>query len=184
MSNKFNPSYAHFDPLSTIRQNLGSVAKTYGRKRMISDNFEVAITDLEAGDIIILCPILSSAILHSFKIANDVLDSVADLTMDIGVCDADGVTVSTLDSLDMFADENTTFQTATLPAAALDHAFLLTQDIVNAFGAQLWERINLHEAAEFTEDPVRLWFLCLRVGVVAATPVAGTIGFQVEYTLD
>lgn len=184
MANLFATDFQHFDPLSVARQSLGPVARTYGRKRVISGSFEVPVASFTAGDIVILCPIPSHAVLHSFKIANDDLDGVAGLTVDIGVCDKDGVTVTPLDSLDLFADEDTTFRTATLPAAALDHAFLLTQDIADAFGAQMWERANLHEVASFTEDPNAQWFLCLRVGTIAATPTAGTVAYQVEYCID
>lgn len=187
MSNKFAPDFAHFDPLSAARQSLGPVARTYGRKRVISGNFEAAITDLEANDVLMLCPIRSSAVLHSLKISNDDLDSVAGLSLDFGVCDKDGADVNTGagDSRELLRTATAQGQGAVLPSAAVEQRFVdASQNVVDGVGAQIWEMVNLQTAGIFAADPNRLWFICIRVEVVAATPLAGTIGYQVEYTLD
>lgn len=185
MGNKFAPDFAHFDPLSAVRQSLGPVARTYGRKRVISGNFEVATGDLDLNDIIIICPIPSAAVLHSLKLTNDDLDGAAVGLIDIGICDKDGADVNTGagDSREMLLNDSTIFRAVVLPSQSIELANQGGQNAVDIHGAQMWERINIQTAGTFSADPNRLWFICLRINVLG-TPQAGTIGYKTEYTLD
>lgn len=189
MANKFNPDFAHFDPLNNALPVLGPPSRTYGRKRVISKNFELVTGDLDTDDIIVFCPIPTGAVLHQFAIVNDVFDSVADLDINVGICDKDGgdINPGAGDSRLLFGSALDTWQTDTFPAAALEvcrGTVITAQNLPEAFGAQMWERVNLQTAAQFLQDPAVLWFLCVQIDLVPATAVAGTVGFAAEYTLD
>lgn len=130
------------------------------------DNFAVATTDAEAADQIHLLHIPTNAILNRVSILNDTLDSVADLVVDLGFYDKDGVVVDK----DVLVDGSTEFQTANTSWVDLYRPTVLT------VGDRVWE-----VAGVASVDPVEDYILALTVDVVAATPVAGDIAVEIEW---
>lgn len=142
-------------------------AKNRNKPHVSIDTFEVLTTDAEAGDILELMQIPTGAIINKISIINDTLDSVADLEFDLGFYDRDGVAVD-VDILVDGSDELQTANTAMTQIYAPD---------VDSIGLQVYK---VAVPAE-TVDPVQDYTLAITFTVVAATPVAGTLGFQVEW---
>lgn len=188
MASKFNPDFAHYDPLGASRQALGPAPRTYGRGRLISGNFSVPFaTEVVPTTVIVLCPIRSHTVLHSLKISNDDLDAAAGLVIDVGLCDKDGADINpgAADSRQLFDNASSAFQGAVNPSAAADLAYhILAQNVPNAVGAQIWERVNLQTPGALSEDPNELWFVCVRIETAAATPRDGFVGLQIAFSID
>ena len=164
--------------MSTSKSNLmpgdstGKYITTGGGKnrntRHLSiDNFSVATADAEAGDIIQIMQIPSNAIINKITVLNDTLDSVADLTVDLGFYDKDGVVID----IDILAAATTEFQTANTAEATL------YEPIVTTVGDQAWE-----VAGVASVDPVEDYILAFTIKVVAATPVVGDVAVRVDWT--
>ena len=135
-----------------------------GRVRVAMCLFDdLATTDLEAADILKICPLPSNARLISIKMSN------TDLDFHLGLYDQDG---NALDN-DVFVNQGTQLQ-----AAASNSELLPPVDLDADFGKRVWEQ------ADLTEDPRSFIDLCLTIDTVAATPAAGDIAFTVLYVVD
>jgi|TARA_S200002703_G_scaffold21909_1_gene18577 hypothetical protein len=143
-----------------------------GRVRVAMALFDdLATTDLEAADILKICPLPSNARLISIQMSNTDLDGSGSPALDyfLGLYDQDG---NALDA-NVFVDQGTELQ-----AAASNSELLPPVDLDADFGKRVWEQ------ADLTEDPRSFIDLCLTIDTVAATPAAGDIAFTVLYVLD
>lgn len=152
-------------------QVMNPVYKLHGRKRVAMDSFEVATTDLDAADIIHLCPIPTGAAVTSIKLASDDLDSngTPTLAFDVGLYESDGTVVD----IDYYATAITLGQAAT----ALTEYMQEVRNI-DDIGQRVWE-----DGAQ-TADPGGFYYISLTVQTAAATAAAGTLAFIIEYVLD
>lgn len=143
-----------------------------GRVRVAMALFDdLATTDLEAADILKICPLPSNARLISIQMSNTDLDGSGSPALDyfLGLYDQDG---NALDN-DVFVNQGTQLQ-----AAASNSELLPPVDLDADFGKRVWEQ------ADLTEDPRSFIDLCLTIDTVAATPAAGDIAFTVLYVVD
>ena len=143
-----------------------------GRVRVAMCLFDdLATTDLEAADILKICPLPSNARLISIQMSNTDLDDNGSPALDfhLGLYDQDG---NALDN-DVYVNQGTQLQ-----AAASNSELLPPVDLDADFGKRVWEQ------ADLTEDPRSFIDLCLTIDTVAATPAAGDIAFTVLYVVD
>lgn len=144
-----------------------------GRVRVAMCLFDdLATTDLEAADILKICPLPSNARLISIKMSNTDLEgdsSSPALDYHLGLYDQDG---NALDN-DVFVNQGTELQ-----AAGSNQELLPPVDLDADFGKRVWEQ------ADLTEDPRSFIDLCLTIDTVADTPAAGDIAFTVLYVVD
>lgn len=147
------------------------VGKSGGRVRRMADTFEVLAADVANADVILLCRLPTNVRIKSIKIGNDELDSNGSptLTFDLGVQRPDGTAVND----DCFVTSSTQFQSA----AALTELLYETLTIADT-GKYLWEHAGL------TEDPGGMYDIAITFDAANATAAAGTIAFEIEYTLD
>jgi len=143
-----------------------------GRVRVAMCLFDdLATTDLEAADILKICPLPSNARLISIQMSNSDLDGSGSPALDyhLGLYDQDG---NALDN-DVFVNQGTELQ-----GPASNSELLPPVDLDADFGKRVWEQ------ADLTEDPRSFIDLCLTIDTVAATPAAGDIAFTVLYVVD
>ncbi len=150
------------------------VARYGARERVITGNYEVATTDIDANDIIVLARIPAQAIVQSIKIANDVLDSGASLVFDLGVFDENQAVID----VDYYADGSTILQSLTAaPGTELQHSAATTAERV---GMRLWEMAG----GPATDPGGVMYDIVMTITVVAATAVAATLSYEILYTVD
>ena len=137
-----------------------------GRVRVATDAFEVATTDLDVGDIIVLARLPSYANITELKIASDDLGTT--LTVDIGIYEINGAV----------ADADV-FSTGVDLAAAATNLTDYRYEVANrdTAGKALWEMLAL------TVDPNKAYDIALTVAT-SGTPAAGTIAYEIRYAVD
>lgn len=152
-------------------QVQNKVYQLHGRKRVAQGTLELATTDLDASDIVMLAPLPTGASITSIQLAADDLDSNATPTLawNLGLYDTEGTAVDA----DCYATAITLGQAAT----ALTEYRNEVADI-NTIGQQLWEDGGV------TADPGGLYYVALTASAGAATAAAGTLSFIIEYVID
>jgi len=142
--------------------------KNRNKIHVAMDNFEVETTDIDSGDIIELMQISTGAIINKIWILNDDLDSGSPtLTFDLGFYDRDGVAVD----VDILVDGSTELQSANTVET------LIYEAATDKVGDQVFEVA----VPGTTVDPVQDYTLAITIDNVAATAVAGTLAFKVEW---
>ncbi len=150
------------------------VARYGGRQRVITGNFEVATTDIDASDIIVLARIPATSTIQSIKLSSDALDDGSALVFDLGIYDENQ---AVLDQ-DYFATLSTIFQTAT--AAPGTEMLYEAATGAERVGDRLWEMGGVA-----SPGPGGVMYdIAMTITTVAATAAAGTIGYEILYTLD
>ena len=145
----------------------------HGVKRVAQGTIALATTDIDDNDVIMLCPIDSSASITSIKLASDDLDSGGSpsLTFNVGLyqSDADGTVIDE----DCYATAITLGQAAT------------------AFTEYRWEAANITTTGQrvwedggASTDTARQDYVAVTVQAAAATAAAGDISFIIEYVTD
>ena len=149
------------------------VARYGGRQRVLTGNFEVATTDIDSGDLIVLARLPAHATVQNILLSNDALDAGTALDMDLGIFDENQ---AVLDQ-DYFASAVVQLATATAaPGTDLRHEAATGPDRV---GDQLWE------AAGVAVDPGGVQYdIVITIVDGAATAAAGTIGYTIRYCVD
>jgi hypothetical protein len=149
---------------------MNAVQELKGRVRIAQGSVELATTDLDANDIVMLAPIPSNASITSIKLAADDLDSGSPaLLWNVGLHNTDGTEAD----LDCYATDITLGQAAT---AFTEYAFEV-RDIADT-GQRAWED------AGASVDPHSLYYVSATVDTTPATAVAGTLAFIIEYVVD
>ena len=149
------------------------VSRYGGRQRVITGNFEVATTDIDSGDLIVLARIPATSTVQSILLCNDALDGGTALDMDLGIFDENQ---AVLDQ-DYFASAVVQLATATVaPGAELRHEAATSSDTV---GDRLWEMAGV------ANDPGGVQYdIVITIVDGAASAAAGTIGYTITYTID
>jgi len=151
-----------------------------GRIKTIHDQIEVAVTsEDEVGDLILLAPVPSNAVLLDVLIMNDALDAVADLAVNIGLYYSgiggnqyqNGLTSGTVVDADCFAAASAELQSANTVWTSVRCA---TDDIAD-IKKEAWE------VAGLTVDPGGMLYVGVAVTTAAATDAAGTLVARVDY---
>ena len=150
------------------------VARYGGRMRVITGNFEVATTDLDANDIIVLARLPATAVVSSIKLSSDALDAGSSLTFDVGIYDENQAVLA----LDVFATDSTIFQSAT--AAPGTEMRYENSSNTDTHGDTLWE---LGGVAAPGPGGV-MYDIAITFVVAAATAAALTLGYEIFYTID
>jgi len=154
--------------------------KKSGELKSIIDQLEVAITsEDEVGDIILLSPIPSNAVLLDVRMMNDALDGVADLAYDIGLYYsgiggsqvADGNSSGTVIDADCFATADITVQAATKVWTSVR----FEADDIADVKKEAWDVGGL------SADPGGIFYVGFTVTTPAATDAAGTLVTRVDY---
>jgi hypothetical protein len=146
-----------------------------GVERIMIGTFSIPTTWIDAtDDIILLPPLPSGAVIHEFSIAQTDMDSGAGLIVDLGLTDQFGNDLDTTG-----ADSREVFNTGELWAVAGN---LDDKRFDNLSGStrddSLWQHAN------FSADPAKPFFPCLRIATAAATPVAGSATYRIRYTVN
>ncbi len=149
------------------------VARYGARQRVITGNYEVATTDMDSGDIIVLARLPAQATIQSILIANDALDVGTALDMDLGIFDENQ---AVLDQ-DYFASAITQLTAAVAaPGTELRHEAATG---VERVGDRLWEMAGV------ANDPGGVMYdIVITFVDGAATAAAGTLGYTITYTID
>ncbi len=151
-----------------------------GRLKTIIDQIEVATTsEDEVGDIILLCPIPSNAVILDILQMNDALDGVADLAYDIGLYYSgiggtqakDGNTSGTVVDADCFANADITTQAA---VTAWTSVRFENDDIIDV-EKEAWS------AGGLSADPGGILYVGLTNTTPASSDAAGSLVMRVDY---
>ncbi len=163
---------------------LPPVARVGGRERVITGSFEVATTDIDnTNDIILIAQIQSGDVLLELSTGHDDIDVGTALLLDIGLCDVAGGDIDT----DGSSTSHDLFSSAVAGGAS---AVALTdrrfddpaEDTVDQ---RLWELVNSQSTGTpFTNDPSVAWFICISINVVPTTAAAGTFNYRIRYVRD
>lgn len=149
-----------------------------GRMRIAQGAFEVAAADFDADDdTITLCILPSASVVHSIKVANDDLDGATASVFNLGIYDWDrsARALGNVVDEDYWATLVTQFQAAaTLTELVAEAAW----DIAN-YGTPLWEG-----PAALSADPGGEYAIVLTQTAAVASAQAGTVAFEIIYTLD
>lgn len=160
------------DVLTDLRSSpivLGKRARK-GNQNVIKGTIELATGDIDAGDIIHLCRVPMGASIQAIRIFNDDLDShgTPTLAANIGLY---YVSDGTALDADCYATAITTLQAANV--LGVDHAFEV-RDIAS-INNEVWQDGGLSTQVD------GLAYISLTISNAAATAVAGTLSFIVEY---
>ncbi len=149
------------------------VSRYGARQRVITGNFEVATTDIDSGDLIVLARIPASATVQSILICNDALDVGTALDFDLGIFDENQ---AVLDQ-DAFASAITQLTAAVAaPGTDLRHEAATGAERV---GQRMWE------IAGVATDPGGVMYdIVMTIVDAAATAAALTLGYTITYTVD
>lgn len=148
---------------------MNAVAVAGGRIRTQKGTFEVTgaqVTD--DGDILRLCRVPSNAVINAIEIASDALGASGG-TANVGLYEPDG----TLLDEDAYASAITLLQAG----GAMTRVENEARNIDNV-GERVWQDAGL------SEDPGGLLDICITIASTMGTPAAGTVSFNVEYTVD
>ncbi len=149
------------------------VSRHGGRQRVITGAFDVVAADCNAGDIIVLARLPANCTIQSIKLSNDTLDTGTNITFDVGVYDENQAVLS----IDAYATDSIIFQSATAaPGTEMRHE---AATLPERMGDAIWE------SAGVANDPGGvLYDIAITIVVVAATPLTGTIGYEILYSND
>lgn len=148
------------------------VGKLGARIRVAQGTMELATTDIDDNDVIVLTRLPANARLLGIYLFNDDLDSNGSPTLaaNVGLYETDGTVIDE----DEYATAITQLQSATTqPSNILFEA----QDI-NALDNRLWE-----QAGE-TSEVYKHYDIAITISAVAATAAAGTLSYRIEYVVD
>tara|TARA_R100000808_G_scaffold8275_1_gene23553 strand:- start:836 stop:1345 length:510 start_codon:yes stop_codon:yes gene_type:complete len=164
---------------STLVSNFEASPKVYnpayqhhGRVRVAQGTIELATTDIDNNDVIMLVPLPVGVSITSIKLAADDLDSGGSpsLTFNVGLYQTDG----TVKDEDCYASAITLGQAAT---AFTEYAFEARN--INLCGQRVWE-----DAGDSSQPSDAQYYLAVTVQAAAATAAAGDMSFIVEYVVD
>lgn len=155
-------------PTATAAGTPNAPSNEYGRLRTINGIVELAVADLGAADVVVLCGLPTNAVVLSILLANDDLDTGVTNTMDVGLYSDRGVTAK---DDDVYAAASTQLRAA---AGFTEQAFVTRN--IDKCGQKVWQ-----DAGD-TSDPGDEYFLCLTFD--AAGNQAGTVAFQVTLAVD
>ena len=164
---------------STLVSNFEASPKVYnpayqhhGRVRVAQGTLELATTDIDNNDVIMLVPLPVGVSITSIKLAADDLDSGGSpsLTFNVGLYQTDG----TVKDEDCYASAITLGQAAT---AFTEYAFEARN--INLCGQRVWE-----DAGDSSQPSDAQYYLAVTVQAAAATAAAGDMSFIVEYVVD
>ena len=164
---------------STLVSNFEASPKVYnpayqhhGRVRGAQGTLELATTDIDNNDVIMLVPLPVGVSITSIKLAADDLDSGGSpsLTFNVGLYQTDG----TVKDEDCYASAITLGQAAT---AFTEYAFEARN--INLCGQRVWE-----DAGDSSQPSDAQYYLAVTVQAAAATAAAGDKSFIVEYVVD
>ena len=164
---------------STLVSNFEASPKVYnpayqhhGRVRVAQGTLELATTDIDNNDVIMLVPLPVGVSITSIKLAADDLDSGGSpsLTFNVGLYQTDG----TVKDEDCYASAITLGQAAT---AFTEYAFEARN--INLCGQRVWE-----DAGDSSQPSAAQYYLAVTVQAAAATAAAGDMSFIVEYVVD
>lgn len=154
--------------LEASPQVLSPPGKLAGRVRIAVSSVEVTAADFDAvGDTIKLASIPSNARINSIKIANDDLDSGADSAFDLGLLDRDGA----VKDVDVYAT-----------AVSLQTASAL-RELVNEARDIAKQGQRVFEDAGDTDDTDELLDVVMTQVATVSGALAGTVAFEIEYTV-
>lgn len=153
-----------------------------GQLKIIMDKIALAATSLdEVDDLILACPIPSTAVILDIQVLNDDLDSDAapTLAVDVGLAYSgisgnqrkSAITSGQAVDVNCFASAATVLQEAN---TAWQSVRFEADDIVN-MGKPAWEVGGL------SEDPGGILYVSLKVTTEAATAAAGDLVVRVDY---
>lgn len=146
-----------------------SVSVDGGRVRSKKGTFEVTAAQVtDDGDILRLCRIPTNAVIDSIEIASDALGASGG-TANVGLYETDG----TLVDEDAYASAITLLQAG----GAMTRVENEARDI-SKVGQKVWQDGGL------TSDPGGLLDICITIAATMGTPAAGTVSFNVRYTVD
>lgn len=148
----------------------------------VIDQKAVATTSIdEVADIILFGPVPSNAVILDVQVMNDDLDShsTPTLAVDVGLVYSGiggnqavtGKTLGTAVDVDVFATAATTLQAANVTWTSVRCE---ADDIVD-IKKEAWE------AGGLSADPGGLFFVCMKLTAVSATPAAGDIVVRITY---
>lgn len=173
MTTKTSPMLTNIDNKVILDSGLIS-----GYLYSSSETVALLTTDIDANDIIHMLELPSNAKITSLVMYNDTLDSVADLTVDVGFYAArpfvDGTTAYAANAVidfDALVTDSIALQAANIVGAELRYE---TQNITTV-NDEIWELAGL---ASNPNVPLRL---SLTIGTVAATAVAGDVTLRCTY---
>lgn len=156
-------------------QTLNTAGTHGGRVRIACDSFELATTDLDASDIILLDKLPANAVIVGLYLMSDDLDSngTPTLAANVGLYESDGATAA---DADCFASAITTLQSATTS----------WQDILAEAGTAAVANIGdpLWDVAGDSQGDFEEYYVALTLSAAAATAAAGTLAYKIEYVVD
>jgi len=144
-----------------------------GRMRTVTGNFELATTDIDDNDIIVLARIPANSTVHKIEFSNDALDAGSALVYNVGIYQPDGTVVDE----DAYASLVTSFQAAVAPASATEIRYEAATDAAD-MGDRVWESGGESDPGGVMRD------IAITISTVAATAAAGTLAFIIQYTID
>lgn len=151
------------------------VARYGARQRVITGNFEVATTDLDASDIIVLARLPATATIQSIRLSCDALDAGSSLAFDLGIYDENQAVLD----VNYFATVSTIFQAA-VNAPGTELRYEAGTAGPDRVGDRLWE-----QGGVASPGPGGVMYdIAITFTTVAATAAAGTIGYEILYTID
>lgn len=162
------------NPTSTpVVLNAGAVDG--GKVRHAIGTIELATTDIDLNDTIEICDLPTNAVVKRIWIANDDLDSAGPtITFDLGLYSITAAgALSTVKDVDAYANASTQLGSA----AGLTDLSNHTRNI-DKIGQRVWQ-----DAGD-ASDPGGSYRLVATIDAAATTPAAGTLSFQVEYTVE
>ena len=151
-----------------------------GRLKSTIDQIEVAITsEDEIGDVILIAPIPSNAVILDVLLLNDALDSADELAYDVGLYYSgiggtqkfNGKVSGTVIDADCFASADTTVQAATTTWTSVRFE---ADDIIDV-KKEAWSVGGL------SADSGGIYYIGLTVTTPAATDAAGSLVCRVDY---
>lgn len=168
-----------FLPSDLVDQRIAS-----GVLQISSDTAAVADGDHDAdGDVILLCPIPSGAVIHKIEVLNDDLDAGTDSAVNVGLYNGPKAfttssgTEYAADALldeDCFASAVTFFQAAQTEEGEAAAAFEARN--ITAHGNKAYEDAGL------SEDPNRIFQIGFTQTATVSTDAAGDVTVKVYYT--
>lgn len=162
------------NPITVINRRL------VGAVSAVVDAAELATTNIDdIGDVVLLCPVPSDAVITDIEVLNDDLDSGTALAADVGLyysgighTDKAKVSGTVLD-VDCFASAVTTLQSAHAVWTSVRYEAANIDTVVQ----EAWEVGGL------AADPKGLLYVGITVTTAAGTAVAGGVKMRVTYML-
>jgi len=148
---------------------MNDVGQYGGRVRRIADAFELAAVDFDAdGDTITLCRLRGNVRIKSIMLSHDAMDSGATVLLNCGLYNTDGSIIS----------ETTYASAVNVQAAGKNVEIVNEARNIDETGNAIWQD------AGATSDLGVFYDVVLTVTAANAGAQAGTIAFELEYTVD